>query len=437
MSHNQCLQPFKGSLDVALTLTNSNGKRSRKTLAIRAPPVRVFRSDSFRLVPFKAVSKSWHSSWVNLKRFVSLPFPNWVRGELYPTSALVSELDELVIISVARYSATSLARSRCRSCNSRLRSGKHLRICSVNWILRVRCKKGTPIRSAISLESQTERCVPSRWSVEDYRYAGSFVKNCRSCSSAPGMSNSFDDRPYSSRRWPRRTTPMKPIRVTQISYLCLSLSRGQLTLFSCVPRSRTTTLFWRTSRAFCPLPIMSSLVRTPMVRLPIGSRLRAITRASEVTISMLAGVTARIRQFSLLIYSRIMSSIFFTISAGCPWDGTFTMPGKSTRVRLTTRSKRKHSLPLYVNIGMKCQVSRVIQSGNFFTKAKIWGIESSPSQGWTLIITVWWEDRQINRYIGYAHVIAYDRFSIIFNFCSHVGIIDVPLLRFMPKDGIF
>ncbi len=30
------------------TLTNSNGKRSRNIFAIRAPPVKLFKSDSFK-----------------------------------------------------------------------------------------------------------------------------------------------------------------------------------------------------------------------------------------------------------------------------------------------------------------------------------------------------------------------------------------------------
>ncbi len=49
------------------TLTNSNGKRSRNIFAIRAPPVNVFKSDSFKCVPCNAVSKSSRNSCVNLK----------------------------------------------------------------------------------------------------------------------------------------------------------------------------------------------------------------------------------------------------------------------------------------------------------------------------------------------------------------------------------
>lgn len=54
------------------TLTNSNGKRSRNILAIRAPPVNVFKSDSFKCVPCNAVSKASCNSCVNLKQIISL-----------------------------------------------------------------------------------------------------------------------------------------------------------------------------------------------------------------------------------------------------------------------------------------------------------------------------------------------------------------------------
>ena len=49
----------------------------------------------------------------------------------------------------------------------------------------------------------------------------------------------------------------------------------------------------RTSRAFVPASIRSSLVRTPSVRNPLGSTERASFKASELARSTLAGETAR------------------------------------------------------------------------------------------------------------------------------------------------
>ena len=147
-------------------MTNSNGKRSRNIFAIRAPPVNVFKSASFKLLPCNAVSKSSRNSCVKLnikkvdfflffyEKFFSLIFVFF----FYPTRALVSEVDdELSNIAVERYSATSFDKSRCRACKSRFRSGKHLSICSVNCILSVRCRNGTPIRSAISLKKKKKK----------------------------------------------------------------------------------------------------------------------------------------------------------------------------------------------------------------------------------------------------------------------------------------
>jgi len=53
----------------------------------------------------------------------------------------------------------------------------------------------------------------------------------------------------------------------------------------------------------------------------------------------LAGDTARIRQFSLDMNSNIMALIWNSMSAGWSPTGTLVIPGKSTRVRLSTDDK--------------------------------------------------------------------------------------------------
>ena len=91
-------------------MINSNGKRSRNIFAIRAPPVNVFKSASFKLFPCKAVSKSSRNSCVNLNEDFCFYATYCFQSISYPTSAFVSELDELSNKADARYSATSFAK---------------------------------------------------------------------------------------------------------------------------------------------------------------------------------------------------------------------------------------------------------------------------------------------------------------------------------------
>lgn len=70
--------------------------------------------------------------------------------------------------------------------------------------------------------------------------------------------------------------------------------------------------------------------------LPCGSTSLASLRASELAKSVLAGVTARTRQFSLVMNCIIMSLICCSMSAGWSPTGTLVMPGRSMRVKLST-----------------------------------------------------------------------------------------------------
>ena len=58
--------------------------------------------------------------------------------------------------------------------------------------------------------------------------------------------------------------------------------------------------------------------------------------ASDVARSALAGETARMRQLSLVMNCMIMSLIWASMSTGWSPTGTLVIPGKSTRVRLST-----------------------------------------------------------------------------------------------------
>lgn len=130
------------------------------------------------------------------------------------------------------------------------------------------------------------------------------------------------------------------------------------------PRRRGSNLFSSISLALVPASIRSSLVRTPMVRRPKSyyqcSELKKITitstrtrtthtsaspwgstflaswRASELVRSLVAGMTAKMRQFSLHTYCMIMSRIWYSMSLGWSPTGSLVMPGRSTRVRFST-----------------------------------------------------------------------------------------------------
>lgn len=74
-----------------------------------------------------------------------------------------------------------------------------------------------------------------------------------------------------------------------------------------------------------------------MVRKPSGSTLRAISRASEFTMSALAGDTARMTQVECRMYSPIMARMRVSMSQGWSPTGTFARPGRSTRVIVLQR----------------------------------------------------------------------------------------------------
>lgn len=69
---------------------------------------------------------------------------------------------------------------------------------------------------------------------------------------------------------------------------------------------------------------------------PWGSTSLASFSASEFARSVLAGVTAKIRQFSLVMNCMIISLIWYSISGGWSPTGTFVIPGKSISVRFNT-----------------------------------------------------------------------------------------------------
>lgn len=89
------------------------------------------------------------------------------------------------------------------------------------------------------------------------------------------------------------------------------------------PNFRGYTLPERISNALVPWSMRSILVRTPIVRLPSGSTWRASFRASEFTISTLAGDTARIMLLGLAIYSEIRFRVCFSMSVGWSPMGTY------------------------------------------------------------------------------------------------------------------
>ncbi len=73
-----------------------------------------------------------------------------------------------------------------------------------------------------------------------------------------------------------------------------------------------------------------------MAPLPSGSTDLARFSASEVARSVLAGVTARIRQVSLEMNCMIMSRIWASISAGWSPTGILVRPGRSMSVIFST-----------------------------------------------------------------------------------------------------
>lgn len=70
--------------------------------------------------------------------------------------------------------------------------------------------------------------------------------------------------------------------------------------------------------------------------LPCGSTSFAIFRASELARSVFAGVTAKIRQLSLVMNCISMSLIWCSMSCGWSPTATLVIPGRSIRVRFST-----------------------------------------------------------------------------------------------------
>lgn len=71
--------------------------------------------------------------------------------------------------------------------------------------------------------------------------------------------------------------------------------------------------------------------------IPSGSTSLASLRASLFAKSVFAGVTANIRQFSLLINWKIIALIWASMSGGWSPIGTFVRPGKSIKVKFRTK----------------------------------------------------------------------------------------------------
>ena len=90
------------------------------------------------------------------------------------------------------------------------------------------------------------------------------------------------------------------------------------------------------SNAFSPLPTSLPQSASLPRSLPWGSTSFASLRASELARSVLAGVTARIRQLSLVMNCIIMSLICCSMSTGWSPTGTLVIPGRSMRVRFST-----------------------------------------------------------------------------------------------------
>ncbi len=77
------------------------------------------------------------------------------------------------------------------------------------------------------------------------------------------------------------------------------------------------------------------------IALPCGSTSFASLRASELARSVLAGVTARIKQLSLVMNCMIMSLICCSMSTGWSPTGTLVIPGRSMRVRFSTAQSQE------------------------------------------------------------------------------------------------
>ena len=92
------------------------------------------------------------------------------------------------------------------------------------------------------------------------------------------------------------------------------------------------------------LPILLFRWSRILKYLPCGSTSLAIFKASELARSVLAGVTARIKQFGLVINCNSMSRICISISWGWSPTAIFVIPGRSIKVKFRTgKNKNKWS----------------------------------------------------------------------------------------------
>lgn len=96
----------------------------------------------------------------------------------------------------------------------------------------------------------------------------------------------------------------------------------------------------RISTTSVPWSIKSTLVNTPIVRVPSGSTSRAIFNPSELAKSVFAPVTARMMALGLEMKRISISRICFSISRGWSPTGTLVNPGRSTRVRVRTLGEK-------------------------------------------------------------------------------------------------
>lgn len=99
--------------------------------------------------------------------------------------------------------------------------------------------------------------------------------------------------------------------------------------------------------------------------LPCGSTSFASLRASELARSVLAGVTAKIKQLSLVMNCRIMSLICCSMSTGWSPTGTLVIPGRSMRVRFSTAQTEECNLRITGNTCVSFLWHIVSQRGIF------------------------------------------------------------------------
>jgi len=101
------------------------------------------------------------------------------------------------------------------------------------------------------------------------------------------------------------------------------------------PRRSATSLPSIILLALVPLSMISILVMTPIVRIPLGSHSLAIWRPSEVVISAFAGSTVRMMVLESDTYLWAIALVIYSMLSGWsePAIGILVIPGKSTMVR--------------------------------------------------------------------------------------------------------